>query len=135
MKKDFKQLFQILKKMFSIFSFFMNYIKRIAYKIAPLRLKNKFDEMDEMGGFFSWTWKQYFIRRFEKTMNSAYNNAAVRQAYEDYDKSTEDLLSTLKGTSANQRHIRSKKSDKQTKTAQGRQAHIDDMMKRWDYTK
>ena len=86
-----------------------------------------------MGGFFQWLWKQYFIKKFEKIMHKAYKNKEVRKAYNDYDKATDDLLSTLKGTSGTQKHIRSKKSREMTKTAKGRQAHIDDMMKRWGY--
>tara|TARA_B100001142_G_scaffold53785_1_gene51994 strand:+ start:271 stop:639 length:369 start_codon:yes stop_codon:yes gene_type:complete len=120
-----------MKKIFSIFSIAIKLIKRIIYKIAPKRLKKSFDEINEMGGFFSWTWKQYFLRRFEKKAHIAYNDKTYRKTHDDWSKSVDELLSTLKGTSANQRHIRSKKSKKQMRTAKGRQAHIDDMMKRW----
>lgn len=65
-----------------------------------------------MGGFFSWTWKQYFLRRFEKIAHTAYNDKGVREAYDEYNKSTDELLSTLKGTSKMQRHLRSDKFKK-----------------------
>tara|TARA_B100000795_G_scaffold222170_1_gene177007 strand:+ start:254 stop:649 length:396 start_codon:yes stop_codon:yes gene_type:complete len=129
MKKDFQKLIWVIKKIFS--SIFL--IKNQLHKNAPPKFKRKYDEIEEMGGFFQWLWKQYFIKKFEKIAHKAYNNNGVREAYDKYYKATDNLLSTLKGTSKTQRHIKSKKSKEMTKTAKGRQAHIDDMMKRWGY--
>jgi len=93
--------------------------------------ENQINQINE--GFMSRLMRKILSKRFEKVMKVAYKDPSVRAAYAEFDKATEDLLSTLKGTSARQRHIKSKKSDKQTRTAKGRQAHIDDMMKKWGY--
>jgi len=84
-------------------------------------------------GFMSRLMKKILTKRFAKVAKIAAKDPVFKASYDEWAKSTEDLLSTLKGTSANQRHIRSKKSDKQTRTAKGRQAHIDNMMKKWGY--
>ena len=86
-------------------------------------------------GFMSRLMRKILTKNFEKAVKIAYKDPTVRAAYAEFDKATEDLLSTLKGTSANQRHIRSDKVNKQTKTAKGRQKFVDDMMKRWGYVK
>jgi len=95
--------------------------------------ENQLNKLNE--GFMSRLMRKILTKQFEKVMNVAYKDPSVRAAYAEFDKATEDLLSTLKGSSVRQRHIRSKKSKKQYKTAKGRQAHIDDMMKRWGYSK
>tara|TARA_R110000851_G_scaffold112323_3_gene236410 strand:- start:2573 stop:2896 length:324 start_codon:yes stop_codon:yes gene_type:complete len=95
--------------------------------------ENQLNKLNE--GFMSRLMRKIITKKFEKVMNVAYKDPSVRAAYAEFDKATEDLLSTLKGSSVRQRHIRSKKSDKQTRTAKGRQAHIDDMMKKWGYSK
>ena len=77
--------------------------------------------------------KKILTKRFAKVAKIAAKDPVFKASYDEWAKATDDLLSTLKGTSANQRHIRSKKSDKQTRTAKGRQAHIDNMMKKWGY--
>ena len=95
--------------------------------------ENQINKLNE--GFMSRLMRKILTRNFEKAVKLAYKDPSVRAAYAEFDKSTEDLLSTLKGSSVRQRHIRSKKSDKQTRTAKGRQSHIDDMMKKWGYSK
>jgi len=108
MKKDFQKLIWVIKKIFS--GIFL--IKNQLHKNAPPKLKRKFDEVEEMGGFFQWLWKQYFIKKFEKIVHKAYEDGEVREAYEEYDKSTDDLLSTLKGTTPAMKHIKSAKYKK-----------------------
>ena len=120
MKKDFQKLIWVIKKIFS--GIFL--IKNQLHKNAPPKLKRKFDEVEEMGGFFQYLWKQYFIKKVEKIVHKAYEDGEVRKAYEEYDKATDDLLSTLKGTSKIQRHIRSDKFKKAIKKAL-RMADID----------
>ena len=84
-------------------------------------------------GFMSRVMKKILTKRFAKVAKIAAKDPVFKASYDEWTKATEDLLSTLKGTSANQRHIKSKKSKKQMRTAKGRQAHIDDMMKRWGH--
>ena len=84
-------------------------------------------------GFMSRLMKKILTKRFAKVAKIAADDPIFKASYDEWAKATEDLLSTLKGTSAESRHLRSKKSKKQYRTAKGRQAHIDDMMKRWGY--
>tara|TARA_R110001592_G_scaffold358125_1_gene662279 strand:+ start:249 stop:566 length:318 start_codon:yes stop_codon:yes gene_type:complete len=84
-------------------------------------------------GFMSRLMKKILTKRFVKVAKIAAKDPVFKASYDEWEKATDDLLSTLKGTSANQRHIKSKKSKKQMRTAKGRQAHIDDMMKRWGH--
>ena len=64
----------------------MKYIKRIIHKIL--------------------------IRRFEKIAHTAQNDKTYRKAHDEWVKSTDDLLSTLKGRSKSQRHLKSDKFKK-----------------------
>ena len=52
------------------------------------------------------------IRRFEKIAHTAQNDKTYRKAHDEWVKSTDELLSELKGTSKGQRRHRSAKVQK-----------------------
>jgi len=75
--------------------------------------ENQINKLNE--GFMSRLMRKILTRNFEKAVKIAYKDPSVRAAYAEFDKATEDLLSTLKGTSKLQKHIRSDKFKKAIK--------------------
>jgi len=63
-------------------------------------------------GFMSRLMRKILSKRFAKVMKLAYDDPSVRAAYAEYDKATEDLLSTLQGTSKGMKRHRSAKFQK-----------------------
>ena len=83
---------------------------------------NKFEQDQEKQinqlneGLMSRLMRKILTKRFAKAVKIAYKDPTVRAAYDEWHKSTDDLISTLKGTSKSQRHIRSDKFKKAIKT-------------------
>jgi len=75
--------------------------------------ENQINNLSE--GFMSRLMRKILTKRFAKAVKIAYKDPTVRAAYDDWHKSTDDLISTLKGTSKIQRHIRSDKFKKAIK--------------------
>ena len=76
--------------------------------------EKQINQLDE--GLMSRLMRKILTKRFAKAVKIAYKDPTVRAAYEEWEKSSEDLFQTLKGTSKSQRHIRSDKFKKAIKT-------------------
>ena len=72
--------------------------------------EKQINELNE--GFMSRLMKKIVTKRFAKVAKLAVKDPTFRAAYDEWTKSTEDLLSTLKGRSKSQRHLRSDKFKK-----------------------
>ena len=72
--------------------------------------EKQINELNE--GFMSRLMKKILTKRFAKVAKLAAKDPSFRAAYDEWSKSTEDLLSTLKGTSKGMQRHRSAKVQK-----------------------
>ena len=85
-------------------------------------------------GIMSRFMKKILTKRFARILKVGYNDPTVRAAYDAFYKSVDELESELKGSSRDQRHMKSKKFKKAiSKPGKDRKAAVRDMMKRWGY--
>ena len=94
--------------------------------------EKQINELNE--GFMSRLMKKIVTKRFAKVAKLAVKDPTFRAAYDEWTKSTEDLLSSLKGISKTQRHIRSDKYKKAIeKPGKARAKAIRDLGKQLGY--